>query len=544
MRARLLTLRSAGAVATVALVGGLVGALTTGAAASAPRTEAARGTLNIGVVEGTGAVPTLDPTKQGNAVADTLAADEMVVGKPYGSANVHPWLARSVTHPNPTTYVYHLRSGVKFSDGRPLTSADVVTSWNYEAQGAYTSFVFSAANFKSATASGPNTVVVTLTKPSALWPSAPSKIQTFIFEKKQFEANQSTFGNAGTMLIGTGPYEFDSFAPTTGMELSRNRYYWGKKPPWEHISVKFFSTETSLALAMRAGQINVDLGVGNVKTFKATAGSSVRLLPGPTCAYGVLDLNTAKAQLRNVHVRRAIAYATSRPKLIKAMGNSARALYSLILPDELHGIASNAAVARLVKKLRRSYPYSLAKAKQELAKSPYPHGFHLTVPIEPGWSSWPLQTSTVANEELARMLRKIGIRLTLTAATTSEYFARLGPPLAKEYPAALEGNGCASLDPNENMFLLGKANEKIAGNNSSNWAPKSVDKLLATAAASSKPAVRFKAYSKILKLVNRDVPYIPLFTLPAYAAVSKKVAWPQYSYLFFDGSWGFDIKPA
>ena len=58
--------------------------------------------------------------------------------------------------------------------------------------------------------------------------------------------------------MGTGPWELDSFDPTTGAEMSANPNWWGGKVPIQHISVKVFSNETSLELAMRAGEIDLD----------------------------------------------------------------------------------------------------------------------------------------------------------------------------------------------------------------------------------------------------------------------------------------------
>jgi peptide/nickel transport system substrate-binding protein len=63
---------------------------------------------------------------------------------------------------------------------------------------------------------------------------------------KFFEAHKSTFGNPGTLIMGTGPWELDSFDPTSGAELAANPSWWGGKVPIQHISVKIFSNETSL----------------------------------------------------------------------------------------------------------------------------------------------------------------------------------------------------------------------------------------------------------------------------------------------------------
>jgi ABC-type transport system substrate-binding protein len=143
---------------------------------------------------------------------------------------LEPELATSVSQPNPVTYVYHLRHGVTFWDGSPMTSADVVYSLDYQSKpGVPTSVYF--ANSLS--------------------------YEGVIFEKAFALAHPATMGNPGVLIEATGPWEIKSLDPTRGMELTVNPRWWGGKVPVQQISVKFFSTETSEALAMRSGEIDV-----------------------------------------------------------------------------------------------------------------------------------------------------------------------------------------------------------------------------------------------------------------------------------------------
>src|SRR5262245_45176669 len=178
-------------------------------------------------------------------------------------------------------------------------------------------------------------------------------------------------GQPGVLMMGTGPYKFDSLDPLKGVELSANPNYWGGKPSIQHISVKFISDEQSMALAFRAGDVDI-AWPSNARAFEATAGT--QLISASACNQGFLSMNTKVAPFNDVHVRRAIAYVLNKPDIIKAQGGFAEPDSTMIPPVQLQSVASRAQVAKLVKSIP-TYPFSVAKAKAELAKSAYPNGF-------------------------------------------------------------------------------------------------------------------------------------------------------------------------
>jgi peptide/nickel transport system substrate-binding protein len=161
-RLRVVTL----AAAAVIVAAGL-SACTSSTAAPASGGSAAAATnplLRVGINY---TVTTLDPAKNGYQfeIAPLIMETLLKMG-PRGQ--LEPDLATSVSNPNPVTYVYYLRRGVKFWDGTELTSADVVYSWNYErAAGSDNASYFSSV--KAIAADGPSTVVVTLAHPDASW---------------------------------------------------------------------------------------------------------------------------------------------------------------------------------------------------------------------------------------------------------------------------------------------------------------------------------------------------------------------------------------
>src|SRR5262249_11332070 len=161
------------------------------------------------------------------------------------------------------------------------------------------------------------------------------------------------------LIMGTGPWKIDSYDPTTGGELSANPRWWGGKVPIQHISVKFFSDETSMALAFRAGDIDVCFPRDG-RAFASTSGAKITASV-PQDAEGYFTMNTRIAPWSDVHVRRAVAYAINRADFVKAYGGFSTPVTTFIPPAGLLQIGTKSQVDRLVKSLPQ-YPYSLAKA--------------------------------------------------------------------------------------------------------------------------------------------------------------------------------------
>jgi peptide/nickel transport system substrate-binding protein len=245
---------------------------------------------------------------------DQLCLESLLQLGPDGQ--LEPDLATSWAQTSPVTYVYHLRHGVKFWDGDPLTATDVVYSLNYvRAPSSKINYGF-PTTVKSITADGPYTVVVTLTRPDQSWAEVPGVAATAgIFEMKFAQQHKGTFGDPGVLTMGTGPWEVDSLDPTRGAQLSANPDWWGGKVLIQHISFTFFSNETSEALAMRAGEIDLVFDISDPRSFEATSGA--KMLSAPSCWTAFFAFNTEVAPWDDVHVRRAVAYALDRTDIIQ-----------------------------------------------------------------------------------------------------------------------------------------------------------------------------------------------------------------------------------
>jgi peptide/nickel transport system substrate-binding protein len=482
-----------------------------------------------------GAYSTIDPNQTESCNDNYCGLFMEHLLQPGPNSTLQPELATSWTQASPVTYVYHLRTGVKFWDGSPMTAADVVYSLDYERnpKAPNGSAVF-FTNVKSIAAQGTDTVVVTLDHPDAGWKYTLS-YEGAVFEKKFALAHQGTLGNPGVLIEATGPWQLTSYDPTRGMELAANPHWWGGRVPVQQISVKFYSSETSEALAMRAGEIDVAFP-RNGASFGSAAGSGAHVTGWSAPQFYFFMMNTKTAPWNDVHVRRAVAYALNRTDIIAANGGpqTATPASTIISPTELATIGSKSQVSTLLNSLPQ-YPYDLAKARQEMAQSAYPHGLTATTVIDNGvyGPNDPNDIQVVAAE-----LQKIGITLKVHEVTGNAYINAYTNPPGGDFFAQF---GAVSPDPSVfPSYMLGTT----PANNVANYFNPSITSLLADGLTTSNPATRLADYGQVLKQVATDVPYIALFSPDAFTALSTKYTLPQF--IVFPGffSWALHIKRA
>jgi peptide/nickel transport system substrate-binding protein len=482
-----------------------------------------------------GAYPNIDPnqTESCNDSYCGLFMEHLL--QPGPNSTLEPELATSWSQSSPVTYVYHLRTGVRFWDGTPMTSADVVYSLDYQrySTGVNGTSVF-YASVKSITADGPYTLLVTLKHPDASWKYTLS-YEGVVFEKKFAEAHKGTLGSPGVLIEATGPWQVISYDPTRGMELSANPHWWGGKVPVRHITVKFYSSETSEALAMRAGEIDVAFPQ-NGKTFASTAGSAAHVTGWSAPQFYFFAMDVKAAPWNDVHVRRAVAYALNRTDIITANGGpqTATPASSLISPAELRTLGTQSQVSALLNSIPQ-YPYDLAKARQEMAQSAYPHGFTATTTIDNGGfgPSDPNDIQVIAAE-----LRKIGITLKIKEVPESQFVNGYINPPGGDFFARF---GAVSPDPSVfPSYCLGTT----PTDNVANYYEASITSLLADGLAASNPAKRLAIYGQVLKQVATDVPYIVLFSPYAFTALSSKYTLPPFFVFAGFFSWALNLRLA
>ncbi len=251
----------------------------------------------------------------------------------------HPWLATSYRWANGgRTLILALRKGVKWSDGKPFTAADVAFTFNLMNRVPATNYAGVPALASPAKAHGAYEVVLQFKAPSYLYITniagttliVPAHIWSHV-------ANPATA--TITSPVGTGPYVLQNYA-TTLVSYRANPHYWGGKPAASQVNVPSYSTNTSAATALADGQLTwAGNDIANVNTIFVDRNPRTNhtfFAPGNTVS---LEFNvTGTGPLSDPHVRAAISAGIDRSALaIKGESGyekPATSTSGLILPNQ------------------------------------------------------------------------------------------------------------------------------------------------------------------------------------------------------------------
>ena len=307
---------------------------------------------------------------------------------------VQPMLATSYTvSADKKTYTFTLRSGVKFSTGQPMTSADVKFSID-QASAAAKGWGYINTAIKSVEAPTPSTVVVNLK-----YPWAPLLADLSLFSNGIVPANyggktETQFYNAP---VGTGPFKWDFWHKGSALKLVRNPNYWEKgKPYLNSVTWTDVPSDNTRELQLKGGQAQVDEfpAWSTVGSLKTTPGVTMNLFNSTRTDY--LAFNELRKPFQDVHVRRAISLAVDRAALVKAVlfgnGKPAKSLFPPQVP--------------YYQAATQGLQFDLTEAKAEMAKSSVPNGFSTTILVSSGFSDY-LTIATILQSEL----KPLGINL-------------------------------------------------------------------------------------------------------------------------------------
>ncbi len=321
---------------------------------------------------------------------------------------VKPWLATSYKQSNGgKTYTFKLRQGVKFSNGKTMTSADVKFSID-DARAQTKGWGYLDAAIKNIKAPNPSTVVFNL---KFKW--APFLADIALFANGIIPNHFA--GQTRTAFykhpIGTGPFMWDKRVVGQSVTFKRNPFYWQKgKPYLDSVTWKFVTDENTRELQLRGNQIQVDEfpPFNSITKLQHTSGVKMTLFPSTRTDY--LDMNEKYAPLADVHVRRAISYAIDRQAIVKSVLFGFGKPANSFLPPQVP----------FYSKASGGLQFNIAKAKAEMAKSKYPKGFKVSLLVGAG-----AQVEAAMGQIMQNQLKQLGISVTFTQQDTSTEFQNI-----------------------------------------------------------------------------------------------------------------------
>jgi peptide/nickel transport system substrate-binding protein len=321
---------------------------------------------------------------------------------------VEPWLATGyTTSANKLTYTIKLRSGVKFSNGQPMTAADVKFSIDQDTATGSTGWGFINSAIKQVVVVNPSTVQIDLKYAWAPLIADLSLFSNAIIPNNYGGESETAFYNDP---IGTGPFEWNVWKKGQYIKLVKNPHYWQPgKPYLDSVEFNVVPEANTRQLQLEGNQADVDTfpDWSTFSALKSTPGIVATAFPSTEIDY--LTFNEKKAPFSDVHVRQAVSDAIDRTALVNAVlfGNGKPA-NSLFMPGLPYYDAAGGET------------YNLAAAKQALAESSKPHGFTTTLQIAAGNAN----ESTVA-QIVQSELKPLGITVNIQQLDATAQHASL-----------------------------------------------------------------------------------------------------------------------
>ncbi len=447
------------------------------------------------IIDGTtGTVVNIDPANEYDYDSFTLDLTmfQGLYGFPHG-AKLQPVLATKCSHSaNLKTWTCSLRHNVKFSDGSPMTSADV--KWSFDRvikikgdQGIDSLL----SNLKSTSTSGAYTVVFHLKSPQSTWPYILATNAGYVVPKAHYPATK-ILSNTDAQY-GTGPYRLVKFTAGQQAVLEPNPYYWGPKPKNGGLIINYYSKSSTMKLALQKGEIDMafqSFTPTELTSLGKTKGIVVHKGNGVIIRY--LVFNVARPPFNNVNVRKAIAYLMPRQTIAsRVYHGTVQPLYSMV-PAGLPGATPSFEMAYGAKP-------NVAKARAALKAA----GVTTPMPITLWWTpSHYGDASADEYTEIQRALNASGLfKVTLKSAEWAQYSGALG----KTYGAFQLG--WFPDYPDAEDYTVPFFQTGAFYNNG--YASKAMDKLIAKEHGAKTEGARLAAIRAMQALAAKDIPTIP-----------------------------------
>lgn len=480
---------------TMAACGGDSSTGSSGAASGAATAEGGeyKDTLVVGTY---GDQDTLDP--QVNVTNDKvlrLLYDGLLTHGEDGT--IEAALAESWEHSEDyLTWTFKLKEGIKFANGKELTSADVVATFERLINKDHPLRYSEKVEFlDSVTAIDDYTVEFTCNTATPIFEETFASQCCFIMDADYIAEYGYDIGIDPATINGTGPYTVTTWNADEVMIFEANPNWWGGTPGCQTIEYRVIPEASSRAMALETGEIDV-LDRPSVEDYERLS-QTEGLVGVSELGYGMhgFQFNCSEySPCQDVNVRKAISYAIDRETMVEALYGPIGEVptHSPLTPNVLYyedlGVA----------------PYDPEKAKELLAEAGYADGLEISIMTTGSYNK-----AVESAEVIKQQLEAVGITATIETVDSATFQASLNGITPEELPwdMFIMGFGGSGLDPDAALRRVFETSADGLNTNNYGWYSNArVDELLEAGRVEMDPEKRAEMYKEVQQIVYLDDP--------------------------------------
>jgi len=407
-----------------------------------------------------------------------------------------PGLATSWEIPDPQTFIFNIREGVKFHNGTVLTADDVAFSIN---RSAASSHVAAITNMISeAVAINDNQVRITTEFAFAPLLNHLTHTATSIVSRAEIERIGDDHGQAP---MGTGPYKFDSLVAGDRFEFVRFEDFnsvvpglpEGTKPAVTRITFRVIPEASVRTIELEAGTADVLVDVQAADVSRLRSHADINMVEVPNWALNTwLGFNTQKPPFDDIRVREAIALAIDIPAIVEVAWAGVGSVASGPLPSTVPGFVGFP--------IRQQ---NVEKARELMAEAGLSEGFSTDVWVNEG-NAMRAEAATMIQAQL----RALNIDVT---PMIFEWATLLPATAAGEHGMSLMGWTTATGDPDYGLYPLHHTDNWGDSGNRNFYSNPRVDELLELGRSETDNTRRMGFYKEAQELIMNDIPMVPLW---------------------------------
>ena len=463
------------------------------------------------------------------------------------------------------TWTIHIRSGVKFQDGTPLTASDVAFTYDYIIQHQMANLLEYTQGIERVKALDPTTVQFTCSHPMAVGymeNSAVPIVPEHIWQHVSPQAAGSSYGNKPP-IIGSGPFETVAFVKGSYVKMARNPYYYGKMPTVDQIYFEVYQNADTMVSDLRAGKLDGACGIPVALFMQLKSAKGIQAVAYPFYTWDTFEINCydkasslGNPVLRDPAFRQALNYALDKQRLCDlAYDGLAQPATTIISPNtwtdpDYHWQPP----------ADQAYTFDLAKAGQLLTAAGYPlkNGVRLNKQGQPIVLRLETPTNFAEGQIEAKLitgwLQRLGLKIKFSVidagALESDIYNAQGNSWAPNFDLVV-WSWTGWFDPGQTLNIL--TGSQIGSMNDTYWSDAEYDKLAVEQESTVDPQQRAQIIWHMQQIMYQQSPWIPL-NYPDYLEAFNTAKWTGWTQEFggTGGAWMLegndtsylDLRPA